>query len=206
MFDPKTIEAYHKIKPSDSLRERVLKAEAPASPTRILNLRKYGNLAACFVLTLAIALFAGQLASADGSYVALADGSTLSAVATPIESVTVNYTGAARISFRMEDTQATTYPDPVEANGCFYFELHAESLTALEAEVGSVFLYDKEAENYVDYGSTAFFEGKAMLYWHVPEIRDGETFCLTLISEEETTRIVLTRQGDGFTVSHTEAD
>lgn len=206
MFDPKTIEAYRKIKPSDSLRERVLSAEATASAPRILTLRKYGNIAACFVLMLAIALFAGQLATADGSYVALADGSTLGAVATPIESVTVNYTGAARVSFHMEDTQDTTYPEPVEANGCFYFELHAEGLTAITAEVGSVFLYDKEAEHYVDYGSTAFFEGKATLYWHVPEIRDGETFRLTLISEEETSYVALTRVGDGFAACHSEAE
>lgn len=200
MFDPKTIEAYRKIKPSDSLRERVLTKSAGKTAPRILTLRKYGNLAACFALLFAVVLLAGGLANTDPNYAVLANGTVLSAEATPIESVTANYTGAARISFHIEDTQAPTYPDPVEVNSCFYFELHADSLTSLTAEIGSVFLYDEELECYVDCGSTAFFEGKCALYWHIPETRDGETYTMIVSSESESSYIELVRANGSFTV------
>ena len=154
MFDSKIQEAYRKIKPSDSLRERVLAVDTTPVRAKVLPLRRLTNLAAAFVLFVALVILVRQTVSLDPNYVALSDGTVLSAEAVEVAPVTASYTGAAHISFAREGgDEETTYPEPVQVDGCFCLTLHARGLAYLEAAHGSLFLYDEEPEAYVDFGA-----------------------------------------------------
>ena len=202
MFDSKIQEAYRKIKPSDSLRERVLAVDTAPVRAKVLPLRRLTNLAAAFVLFVALVILVRQTVSLDPNYVALSDGTVLSAEAVEVAPVTASYTGAAHVSFAREGgDEETTYPEPVQVDGCFCLTLHARGLASLEAADGSLFLYDEEPEAYVDFGSTAFFENACSLYWYVPETEDGGVYTLTFTDEATVTTLTLTYADGIYTLA-----
>ena len=179
MFDAKTKEAYRKIKPSDALRERVLTATAKPAPAKVLNLRRIGNLAACFMAVVLIAVLATGLLS-DPHRVVLSDGTILGSNGYEIEPATAYYTGA---TLTLSEGEARMRPDLSAAENCFHFELHSPKIATVTAEEGTILLFDNDLSEYTDCGTLAYFEGECKLWWSVPAMEDGETLVLTVCSD-----------------------
>lgn len=206
MFDQKTVDAYKRIKPSDGLRDRVLSAkpETAAKPATILTLKRYASLAACIALVVIIGLAAGRGLSDTPLTVSLADGTALSGEAVSVHPVTTSYTAAARIALHTGD-DTVTYPAPASADDCFFLELTSKTTAVVRTEAGSVFMYDEDAGNYLEYTYDAYFEGKAKIYWHIPETEVGESHVLTVADRDSETQITLTKTESGYTLtSHSE--
>lgn len=202
MFEQKTVDAYKKIKPSAELRDRVLNAkpQTAGKPAVILTMRRYASLAACIALVVVIGLLAGRGFSDTPLTVSLADGTVLSGNAVSVSPVTTSYTAAARIALHTGN-DTVTYPAPESADDCFYLELSSKETAVIRTEAGSVFMYDDDAGNYLEYTYDAYFEGKAKIYWHIPETKAGESHLLTVTDKDSETRITLTKTESGYTLS-----
>ncbi len=202
MFDEKVIKAYKQIKPSDELRDKVLNRQARAPAPKILMIKRIGSIAACLLLVVSLSGVIGRMYGNDSPLtVALSDGTVLGHEATAIETTVASYTGAARIAFYAPETELPTFPAPSSTDNCFYFELSSKSTEMITVNFGSVFIFDTEADNYVDCGTSAFFEGTCQLYWHLPDTTDQTSYRMTVQSEKGSSCIELTKQDSGFTAA-----
>lgn len=187
MFDEKTKEAYQRIKPSDSLRDRVLTAAERPARARVLNFRRIGNLAACFMVVMVVALLATGLLS-DPYRVVLPDGTSLGSEARTVEPDTAYYTGA--VPFSLADGLERARPELTAAENCFHFELHSPEIATVTVEQGTILLYDDDLSEYTDCGTVAYFEGECKLWWSIPTLADGES-CIMTVCADTCTRIEL---------------
>ena len=185
MFDSKIQEAYRRIKPSDALRARVL-ATTPAPKTaKVLNLRRIGNLAACFAAVLVIAMLATGLLS-DPYQVVLADGTLLGHEARTVEPETAYYT--ATVPYALAEGVARTQPELTAAENCLHLTLHSPKIATVNVEGGEILLYDGELDAYTAQGSVTYCEGECLLWWQLPTLADGES-CVMTVCGKECTRI-----------------
>lgn len=180
MFDPKIQAAYRKIKPSESLRDRVLTATATARPAKILNLRRISNLAACFVAILVFALLATGLLS-DPYRVVLSDGTLLGNEARTVVPETAYHTDAL---MTLSEGVARMRPELTAAENCVHLTLHSPKIATVTVEGGNILLYDSELGEYTANGSVAYFEGECQLWWCLPTMADGESAIMTVCASE----------------------
>ncbi|MBO5110348.1 MAG: hypothetical protein J6D21_06480 [Clostridia bacterium] len=195
MFDAKTKEAYHKIRPSDSLRERVLAVDTAPARAKVLTFRRMGNLAACFVAVVMIAMLAAGLTS-DPYRVVLGDGTSLGNEARTVTPDTAYYIGSVPFSLSEERMR----PELTAAENCLHLELHSPEIATVTVEAGNILLYDGELGEYVDCGNLTYFEGECKLWWCLPTLADGEC-CILTVCADTCTRVAVRCDGGAYTAS-----
>lgn len=181
MFDKKTIDAYKSIGPSDKMKENILRQYAEHKKKSVYSrLRPMAGIAACFIVVLLAVSYYGS----NPSLTIKSEGEKVSGVPMAVTLEDVPYTQSAQsISmFRMVEV----------AMNSIALEIDIGKQTEISVSGGTLLLNNAELGKAVYAGETCIVDTSSLVYWSIDGLSQTDVFTLSLITNGETTNLLLT--------------
>lgn len=181
MFDRKTIDAYKSISPSNEMKENILRQYAGRKKKSISSLfRPIAGIAACFIVVLlAVSYFGG-----NASLSITSEGKQVSKIpiAVALEDVPYNQNTQSISMFRMVES----------ASNCIALDIDIDKPTEISVSDGILLSNNAELNKVFYAGETCIVDSPTLVYWSIEDLSKTDTFTLRLITNGETTNLLLT--------------
>lgn len=181
MFDRKTIDAYKSISPSNEMKENILRQYAGRKKKSISSrLRPIAGIAACFIVVLLAVSYFGSNASLSIT----SEGKQVSKIpiAVALEDVPYNQSTQSISMFRMVES----------ASNCIALDIDLDKPTEISVSDGMLLLNNAELNKVFYAGETCIVDSSSLVYWSIEGLSKTDAFTLRLITNGETTNLLLT--------------